>query len=68
MKELTGNNLAEMLWETLQAVKAGDVANGQAAAVAELAREINRTRKVQHYISQQAGHPISSKLFDFAEK
>lgn len=64
---LTAKNLKSALWETLQAVKSGDMQPGQADAVASQAREILRTTNTQLRVVQQAKRTVPVDVLTFAE-
>jgi len=64
---LTAKNLKSALWETLQAVKTGDMQPGQADAVASQAREILRTTNTQLRVVQQAKRTVPVDVLTFAE-
>lgn len=68
MNELTATNLKNALWETLGAIKSGDIQPNQGDAIASQAREILRTAKVQLQITQQAKRSVPADLITFAEK
>lgn len=67
MKALNAKNLKEALWETLNAVKKGDMDAGQADSVATQGREILRTVNTQLKVMQQAKRNVGTELIDFAE-
>lgn len=66
-KKLNATNLKNILWETLQDVKSGNMEAGQADAVASQAREILRTTSVQLKVASQANRVISKDVIEFAE-
>lgn len=66
--ELTATNLKSALWETLNAVKTGEMQPGQADSIATQAREIIRTTNVQLKISQQSKRSVPADLIHFSEK
>ncbi|MEW8051289.1 MAG: hypothetical protein AB2754_15915 [Candidatus Thiodiazotropha endolucinida] len=68
MQTLNATNLKQALWETLNAVKDGDMQPGQGDAVASQAREIIRTTNIQLRIAQQAKRSVGLELIEFAEK
>lgn len=68
MQQLNATNLKTALWETLNAVKNGEMQPNQGDAVASQAREIIRTTNIQLRIAQQAKRNVGTDLIDFAEK
>lgn len=68
MSDLTATNLKNALWETLTAVKTGDMQPGQADSVATQGREILRTVNTQLRICQQAKRSVPLEVINFAEK
>lgn len=67
MKKLNAKNLKEVLWETLNEVKEGNMEAGQADSIATQSREILRTVNTQLKISQQAKRNVSTEVIDFGE-
>ena len=65
--KLNATNLKEVLWETLNQVKKGEMDAGQADAVATQAREIIRTTNTQLKIAHQSHRSVPPELFDFSE-
>ena len=65
--KLTANNLKNVLWETLQAVRTGKMDAGQADSVASQAREILRTTTVQLKVAAQSNRVVAKDVIDFAE-
>lgn len=68
MKSLNAKNLKETLWETLNAVKNGEIQPAEADSVATQSREILRTVNVQLKITSQSKRNVSTELIDFSEK
>lgn len=66
-KQLTGKNLKDVLWVTLNEIRSGDIDAGAADAVASQAREIVRTAKVQLQISTLSKRPVPTELIKFNE-
>jgi len=66
-KALNAINLRDQLWQTLKAVKSGEMTPASGDVVAAQAREILRTIKVQLSIFSQAGKAVSDELVDFAK-
>jgi hypothetical protein len=66
-KKLTANNLKNVLWETLQAVRAGEIPPNQADAIARQAGEITRVNKLQHDVSQSCGDAPPDDLKKFVK-
>jgi len=67
MKKLNAKNLKEVLWETLNLVKDGNMEAGQADSIATQSREILRTVNTQLRISQQAKRNVGTEVIDFGE-
>lgn len=65
---LSAENLKGALWETLHAIKDGDILPGQGDAIASQAREILRTVKIQLQIAGQAKRRVPTDVVDFAEQ
>jgi len=64
---LTGKNLKNILWVTLNEVKGGAMDAGKADAIASQAREIVRTAKVQLQISAMSKREVPAELIAFNE-
>lgn len=67
MKSLNAANLKEVLWDTLNKVKSGDMQPGQADAIATQSREILRTVNIQLRVMQHAKRNVSTEVINFAE-
>ena len=67
MKNLNAKNLKQILWETLNEVKSGNMESGQADSIATQSREILRTVNTQLRVMQQAKRNVGTELIDFAE-
>lgn len=65
---LSAKNMKTILWETLQAVRAGDLDVSSADAIALQCREIIRVIKTQQSIIGQAGQQITDELVEYATK
>lgn len=65
---LSAENLKGALWETLHAIKNGEILPGQGDAIASQAREILRTVKIQLQIAGQAKRRVPTDVVDFAEQ
>ena len=65
--QLNAEQLKNALWDSLKAVKTGQMHPGQADAVAGLGREILRTVRVQLQIASQTKRSVSQDVIDFAE-
>lgn len=65
--ELNAINLKEVLWDTLNGVRAGKISTAQGDVIASQAREIIRTVKTQLAIFNQAGDGVSAEVIDFAK-
>jgi hypothetical protein len=66
--ELNASNLKSALWDTLNAIKDGNMQPGQGDAIASQAREILRTVKVQLQVTQQSKRSVPADVIAFAEK
>ena len=64
--KLDAISLKESLWETLLAVKCGEITPGSGDAIAAQAREILRTLRTQLAIFSQSGQSVAKELIDFA--
>ncbi len=64
---LNAKNLSDVLWETLTAVKDGDIVPAQADSVATQAREILRTKKLQLQIARESQRTIPVDVIAFSE-
>ncbi len=67
IKNLTGKNLKDILWVTLNEIKNGEMDAGKGDAIASQAREIVRTAKVQLQISSLSKRPVPTELIKFNE-
>jgi hypothetical protein len=65
---LSAENLKNALWETLHAIKSGEILPGQGDAIASQAREILRTVKIQLQIAGQTKRRVPTDVVDFAEQ
>lgn len=65
--KLSAQNLKQILWDTLQGVKAGTVDVGVADAIASQSREIVRVIKSQQAILMHAHENITQELLDYAK-
>lgn len=66
METLSAKNMKEVLWSTLQGLKAGNVEPAQADSIAVQCREIIRVIKTQQSIIKQAGEKLTEELVDYA--
>lgn len=66
-QELTATNLKNVLWETLNKVKDGEMDAGAADSIATQSREIMRTINVQLQVARQAKRQIPMEIVDFSE-
>lgn len=64
--KLNAENLKNLLWETLQDVRSGDMEPGRADAVAAQAREILRTGRLQLAVCSQSRSDVPEELVGFA--
>lgn len=67
MSELTATNLKSALWETLQAIKVGNMQPAEGDAIASQAREILRTTNTQLRIAQQSKRNVPVEVIKFSE-
>jgi len=67
MKKLNAENLKDVLWNTLNEVKDGNMQPSQADSIAVQAREILRTTNTQLRISQQSKRDVPIELISFSE-
>lgn len=65
-QKLTAQNLKNILWETLNGVKAGTVEVAIADAIASQSREIVRVIKSQQNILTYAHEKVTEELLDYA--
>ncbi|WP_151721024.1 hypothetical protein [Acinetobacter ursingii] len=65
--QLNANELKDALWDSLKAVKAGQMQPAHADSIAGLSREILRTVKVQLQVSNQSKRSVPQDVLDFAE-
>lgn len=65
--KLTASSLKNVLWTTLNAVKAGDMDAGNADAIATQAREIIRTTNTQIKVAHQSKRPLPTDVIQFSE-
>lgn len=66
MEKLNARTLKNQLWETLHAIKSGEIDAAKGDAIASQAREILRTTKTQLSIMDKARIDISQELIGFA--
>ena len=65
--QLTAEQLKNALWDSLTAVKSGQMQPAVGDSVAGLEREILRTVKVQLSVSNQSKRSVPQDVIDFAE-
>ena len=65
--KLTASNLKEVLWDTLQKVKAGELDAGAADSIATQGREIIRTCNLQLNIARQSKRSVPMEVINFSE-
>ena len=65
-KSPTASAMKEVLWETLQALQAGDVDVATADAIASQSREIVRVVRSQQSVLQQAHKTVTKELVAYA--
>lgn len=66
-QELTATNLKNVLWETLNKVKDGEMDAGAADSIATQSREIMRTINVQLSVARQTKRQVPMEIIDFSE-
>jgi hypothetical protein len=66
-QELTATNLINVLWETLNKVKDGEMDAGAADSIATQSREIMRTINVQLSVARQTKRQVPMEIVDFSE-
>lgn len=66
-KELSAVNLKNVLWETLNKVKDGEMDAGAADSIASQSREIMRTINVQLQVARQSKRQVPMEIVDFSE-
>lgn len=66
-QELTATNLKNVLWETLNKVKDGEMDAGAADSIATQSREIMRTINVQLQVARQTKRQVPMEIVDFSE-
>lgn len=66
-QDLSGDNLKNALWDTLQNVKAKRVTPAMANAVAAQSREIMRVVKAEIAIAALGGHKPSQAILSFTK-
>ena len=64
--KLSAGLMKEVLWDTLNKVKTGNMDPGQADSVATQAREIIRTSALQLKIASQSNRKIPAEVLNFA--
>ena len=64
--KLNATNLKDVLWDTLQKVKSGEMLPQAGDVVATQAREILRCVRTQLTIFSQAAQSVSNELIEFA--
>lgn len=67
MEKLTAENLKNVLWDTLNKVKSGEIQASQADSIATQSREILRTVNTQLKVSSQAKRDVPLEVINFSE-
>jgi hypothetical protein len=67
MKGLSAVNLKQVLWETLNCIKADTMLPAQGDAIASQAREILRTVKIQLMVAGQTKRTVPKEIVEFSE-
>lgn len=65
---LSANSLKEVLWETLNRVREGDMLPSHGDAIAGVSREILRTVRTQMSIASQAKRALPHEIIKFSER
>jgi hypothetical protein len=65
--QLSATNLKNVLWETLNKVKDGEMDAGAADSIATQSREIMRTINVQLSVARQTKRQVPMEIIDFSE-
>ena len=66
-QKLTAQNLKNVLWETLNKVKDGEMDAGAADSIATQGREICRTINLQLQVARQSKRQVPLEIIDFSE-
>lgn len=66
-QDLTATNLKNVLWDTLNKVKDGEMDAGAADSIATQSREIMRTINVQLQVARQTKRQVPMEIVDFSE-
>lgn len=66
-KELNATNLKNVLWQTLNKVKDGEMEAGAADSIASQSREIMRTINVQLQVARQTKRQVPTEIIEFSE-
>ena len=66
-QELTATNLKNVLWDTLNKVKEGEMDAGAADSIATQSREIMRTINVQLQVARQTKRQVPMEIVNFSE-
>jgi len=66
-QQLSAINLKNVLWETLNKVKDGEMDAGAADSIATQSREIMRTINVQLQVARQTKRQVPIEIIDFSE-
>ena len=66
-QQLSATNLKNVLWETLNKVKDGEMDAGAADSIATQSREIMRTINVQLAVARQTKRQVPMEIIDFSE-
>lgn len=64
---LSATNLKNVLWQTLNKVKDGEMEAGAADSIATQSREIMRTINVQLQVARQTKRQVPMEIIDFSE-
>ena len=66
-QQLSATNLKNVLWETLNKVKDGEMEAGAADSIATQSREIMRTINIQLQVARQTKRQVPMEIIDFSE-
>lgn len=67
MDKLTAQNLKNVLWDTLNKVKSGEIQASQADSIATQSREILRTVNTQLRVASQSKRDVPLEVINFSE-
>lgn len=65
--KLSAKTVKQTLWETLQALKQGEIPVQDVAAIASVSREIIRCTNTQLKVAVHTGRPLAKEVVTFVE-